>query len=76
MIETLKKMMKDCYGIEDLRGDANFKKDFGLSSFDFVNLVCMLEEDFNIEIDEKDYRALNTVDELIAYLEKKAACSQ
>lgn len=73
MIETLKKIMKENYRIENISPEANFKKDFGLSSFDFINLICLLEEQFHIEIEEKDYRSLNTVAELIQYLEAKEA---
>ncbi len=69
MIEKLKSILKSEYGIENIKGNMNFKKDFGLSSFDFVNLICLLEEEFKIEIDENEYRKLNTVDELIKYLE-------
>ncbi len=73
MLEELKKIMADTYGIQIIRGDANFKKDFGLSSFDFINLICLLEEKFHIEIEEKEYRDLNTIDELVQYLEQKGA---
>lgn len=68
MIEALKKLLKEQYGIENLCGSENFKKDLGLSSFDFVNLICMLEEEFGVEIEEEEYRRLNTVDELVSYL--------
>lgn len=72
MIAALKKLMKENYGIKQINDDDNFKKDYGLTSFDFVNLICLIEEEYHIEIDEKDYRSLNTVSELIAYLEAKS----
>lgn len=71
MLNELKKMMKENYDITNIKLTSNFKKDFGLTSFDFVNLICLIEEKFNIEIEESKYRTLNTVDDLIQYLESK-----
>lgn len=71
MLNELKKMMKENYDITNIKLTSNFKKDFGLTSFDFVNLICLIEEKFNIEIEESKYRTLNTVDDLVQYLESK-----
>ena len=71
MLNELKKMMKENYDITNIKLTSNFKKDFGLTSFDFVNLICLIEEKFNIEIEESKYRTLNTVDDLIQYLESR-----
>ena len=49
--------------------ESNFKTDFGLTSFDFVSLICVIEEKYGVELDEEKYRSLNTVQELITYLE-------
>lgn len=73
MIHELENVMRQHYGIEKLRLEDNFKKDYGLTSFDFVNLICLIEEKFHMEFEEKDYRSLNTVEDLIQYIEQKTA---
>ena len=44
---------------------------YGLTSFDFINLICIIEKKYNVELDEKDYKNMNTVDDLIKYLDEK-----
>ena len=71
MLSDLKVMMKENYDITNIKLESNFKNDFGLTSFDFINLICLIEEKFGIEIEETMYRKLNTVDDLVRYLESK-----
>ncbi len=71
MLHKLETIMKSYYGVETLHVSDNFKRDYGLTSFDFVNLICLIEEEFQMEFDEKDYVSLNTVADLIRYLEAK-----
>ena len=40
MLNDFRKIMKKYYGIEGIELNSNFKKDFELTSFDFVNLIC------------------------------------
>ena len=69
MLEEFRKILKDYYEITDVELTSNFKKDFDLTSFDFVNLICIIEEQYDIEIEEDQYRSLNTIGELIEYIE-------
>ena len=71
MLNELKKMMKENYDITNIKLTSNFKKDFGLTSFDFINLICIIEDKFGIEIEESKYRSLNTVDDLVKYIESR-----
>lgn len=71
MLSDLKVMMKENYDITNIKLESNFKNDFGLTSFDFINLICLIEEKFGVEIEEVMYRKLNTVDDLVRYLESK-----
>lgn len=73
MLDEFRKIMKKHYGIENIELTSNFKTDFDLTSFDFVNLVCLIENKYHVEIEEKAYRKMNTVGELIKYLEGKKA---
>ena len=49
----------------------NFKKELGLTSFDFVNLICVIEEKYNVELEEERYRRISTIEELVEYLEEQ-----
>lgn len=69
MLNDFRVIMKELYGVERVELTSAFKTDFGLSSFDFVNLICLIEEKYDVELEEKKYRSLNTVEDLIQYLE-------
>lgn len=69
MLNDFREIMKEFYEIDNVELKSNFKTDFGLTSFDFVNLICLIEEKYGVELEEKKYRSLNTVQDLITYLE-------
>lgn len=69
MLNDFREIMKEIYEIDNVELTSNFKTDFGLTSFDFVNLICLIEDKYGVELDEKKYRSLNTVQDLITYLE-------
>lgn len=69
MLTDFRKIMKDVYQIDNVELDSDFKTDFGLSSFDFINLICLIEEKYDVELEEKQYRSLKTVEDLIVYIE-------
>ncbi len=69
MLDDFRKIMKEIYEIDNVELSSNFKKDFGLTSFDFVNLICLIEDKYDVELEEKKYRSLTTVEDLITYLE-------
>lgn len=69
IIEEIRQLLKEEYNITDVKLTDNIKKDFGLTSFDFANLVCLLEEKFNIDIDEEKYRSIHTVEDFIDYID-------
>lgn len=71
MLNSFRKIMKEQYGINDVELTSNFKTDFGLSSFDFVNLICLIEETYKVELDEEDYLNMDTVGDLVKYIEEK-----
>ena len=78
MIETcgsrrkIKNILKDFIEVDDalITPDAALTADLGLNSFDVVNVVVAFEEEFNIEIPERDIRKLLTVGDVITYLDK------
>ena len=71
MLDEFKKLMKEQYDIDNIELSSNFKTDFDLSSFDFIELICLVEERYGIEMDEDDYKSLTTVEDMITYIQEK-----
>jgi len=69
MFERIKELLRVEYDIQELNLSMNIKKDLGLTSFDFANLICILEDEFDIEIDEDQYRNIETVEDFVKYIE-------
>ena len=69
MLNDFRQILKEYYDIEGVELSSNFKKDFDLTSFDFINLIYIVEEKYQIEIEEDRYRSLNTIEDLINYIE-------
>ncbi len=71
MINDFKKILKESYNVENLDFSSDFKKDLGLSSFDFVNLMFLIEKKYSIVVEEESFRKLVTIGDLIDYITKK-----
>ena len=71
MLEQIKKLLSDEYEIDPaaVTAEANFVKDLKLNSLELADLVVTCEEQFDIEIDEKDIHTLQTIGDLIEYVE-------
>lgn len=54
-----------------LKKEQYFRGDLGLSSLRSMQLVCDVEDEFKIEINELDIVKLQTVGQLIDYIAKK-----
>ena len=54
-----------------LNRDKYFDSDLGLSSFSSMQLVCYVEDEFDIEIDEQDIAKLQKIGQLIDYIAAK-----
>lgn len=57
--------------LEELAPEANFMDDLGADSLDAVELVMAIEEEFGIEIPDEDAEKLETVGQIIAYVQEK-----
>lgn len=69
MLNQLKTLLKKNYNIDDISTETNIKTDLGLTSFDFINLIAAIEDTFHIEIDEEEYHSINTIGDLMKYIE-------
>jgi acyl carrier protein len=56
----------------DIPPEAELQADLGLDSMDFVNLLAALSEQLEVDIPERDYSLLDTVEACAAYLRDRA----
>jgi acyl carrier protein len=49
---------------------ASFVDDLGADSLDLVELIMSMEEEFELDIDDKDAEKMKTVKDVLDYLEK------
>lgn len=73
MIERLKKLVRNYTHNDELEitEDTVFFMDLGLDSFDLVQIICEIEEEFDVEIPDKVLKNFTTVGDVAKYLEKK-----
>ena len=55
---------------EDITEDANFTKDLEADSLDVIELVMAIEEEFNITIDDETAGNIETVQDLVDFIEQ------
>ncbi len=58
---------------EQVTESASFIEDLGADSLDTVELVMAFEEEFSVEVPDEDAEKLQTVGNVVDYIEKKTA---
>ena len=72
MLEKLKEIIKEHTGSDiDITEDTVLLTDLGMSSFDLVQLVCAVEDEFDIEIPDKEIKNFKTVGDVIGFIERQ-----
>ncbi len=56
---------------EELAPKANFIDDLGADSLDIVELVMAMEEEFDIEIPDDDAEKIQTIQDVVRYVQDK-----
>jgi acyl carrier protein len=57
--------------VDELRGDRPLRSQVDLDSMDWLNFLLGLNKRVKVEIPEADYAKLVTLDDVVAYLQKK-----
>jgi len=72
--ERVKKIVVEHLGVEESKvvPEASFIDDLDADSLDTVELVMLLEEEFDIEIDDDVAEKIATVGDVINHIEKDA----
>jgi acyl carrier protein len=70
MLEKLQEIIRRYSDDEQvvITGDMVLLSDLGLNSFELVELVCEVEEKFDVEIHDRDISRLKTVQDVMDYI--------
>ena len=73
--EKVKDIIVEQLGVnpEQVTDTASFIEDLGADSLDTVELVMAFEEEFGVEVPDEDAEKLQTVGDVVTYIEKKTA---
>lgn len=73
MIEKIEKVIKDNIEDDSLKIDmtTSFRDDLGLDSFEMAQLLCSLEDELDVDLDDTDILSIETVSDLISFIEKR-----
>ncbi|NPA33208.1 MAG: acyl carrier protein [Aquificae bacterium] len=71
--ERVKEIIAEQLGVEKekITPEAKFVEDLGADSLDVVELIMAFEEEFGIEIPDEDAEKIQTVGDVIKYLQEK-----
>ena len=72
--QKVKQIIVEQLGVDESQVDMNasFVDDLGADSLDIVELVMAFEEAFDMEIPDEDAQKMQTVQEVIDYIQKNA----
>lgn len=73
MLEKLTEIIRENIGDYNLVINENtvLIADLGLSSLDLLNLVCLVEDEFDIEIPDRMVKEFKTIGDVMAFIEKQ-----
>src|SRR5260370_40268846 len=74
--EKVKQIIVDQLGVDqaEVTPEASFTDDLGADSLDRVELIRAMEEAFGVEIADEDAEKIVTVQDAVAYIQKRARC--
>ena len=73
MLEKIRIMIVEQLGIdaEEVKAESSLQDDLNADSLDLFELVVSLEEEYGIEIPSGDLEKVETVNDIVEYLEAK-----
>ena len=73
MIEKLTNIIREYTGDDSISINENtvLISDLGLSSLDLVNLVCTVEDEFDVEIPDRAIKDFKTVGDVMNFIENQ-----
>ena len=73
MLEKIRIMIAEQLGIdaEEVKAESSLQDDLNADSLDLFELVVSLEEEYGIEIPSGDLEKVETINDIVEYLEAK-----
>lgn len=71
MFDKIKSILSK-YTEEEITPESSLMADLGLTSFDLVSIVAKFEDEFDIEVSDRDIMGFVTVNDVIEYIEENA----
>ena len=72
MFEKVKEILGEFADPTVITPTASLTADLGLTSFDVISIVMAFEDEFDIEIPDRDIHKISTVNDVVEYIESKA----
>ncbi|MCI8717141.1 MAG: acyl carrier protein [Lachnospiraceae bacterium] len=71
MLEELREIICEYVDVkpEQVTEEARFIEDLGFNSYDFMSMVGQIEEQFDIEVEEREVINIKTVEDAIKYIQ-------
>ncbi len=71
--ERIKSIIAEQLGVnmEEVVPEASFIEDLGADSLDIVELIMALEEEYDMEIPDEDAEKIQSVEDVISYIQSK-----
>ena len=68
--EKAKMLISEQFDIEEdeITMETSFKDDLNADSLDLVELIMVLEDEFELEVDDEDVETINTVGDAVNYI--------
>lgn len=72
MLDKMTQIIREQTGNEDITvtRDTVLLTDLGMNSFDLINLVCILEDEFEVEIPDRVIGNFKTVGDVADYIDR------
>ena len=72
MLEKLTEILEEYLGEKvEITPETELLSDLGMSSFDLIQLVCTIEEEFGIEILDRALKNIKTVGDVMSRIEEE-----
>ena len=70
MFDRVKNIISKYTEAEEITPNSGLAADLGLSSFDVVSIVGEFEDEFDIEVEDRDITGFVTIGDILRYLEE------
>lgn len=71
VFEKIKKIIEDQFHVKDITMTTSIRDDLTSDSLDLVEFVMELEDVFNLEVEDEDLEAIETVGDAVKIIESK-----